>query len=91
MNEIDPENLERFNLPEKMLSQIFECTGQTDGDSGFILAYVNQQGTPSIVTKTHSSIVEMGLRKALEEYLEQMSAQDIGLNFPTDLGDEESS
>jgi len=90
MKEIDPENLDRFNLPEKILSQIFEFTGQTDGDSGFILAYVNQEGTPSIVTKTNSPIVEMGLRKALEEYLEQIAGHDLRLDFPSDLGDEEN-
>lgn len=86
---IDPENLSRFSLPESILTQIFEFTGCTDGDSGFILTYVNQEGLPSIVTKTNSPIVEMGLRKALEQYLDQVSAQDLHLDFP-DLGEEEN-
>lgn len=88
---IDPENLEEFNLPEKILTQLFEFSGCTDGDSGFILTFVNQQGTPSIVTKTNSPVVEMGLRKALEQYLEQVAAQGIELNFPGEGGDEETS
>lgn len=93
MNEdfIDPENLGDFQLPENMINQLFEFTGSTNGDSGFILSFVNQQGLPSVITKATSPIVEMGLRKALEQYLQQVSAQEIELNFPPDLGDEESS
>lgn len=88
-NNIDPENLGEFNLPGNILTQLFEFSGCTDGDSGFILTFVNQDGLPSIVTKTNSPVVEMGLRKALEQYLEQVSAQALDLNFP-DLGDEET-
>lgn len=88
-NNIDPENLGEFSLPENILTQLFEFSGRTDGDSGFILTYVNQEGLPAVITKTSSPIVEMGLRKALEQYLEQVSAQDLHLDFP-DLGDEET-
>lgn len=93
MNEdfIDPENLSRFSLPESIISQLFELTGSGQGDSGFILAYVNQDGTPSIITKANSPIIELGLRQSLAQYIEQLSAQEIELNFPKDLGDEESS
>jgi hypothetical protein len=87
---IDPENLSRFNLPESILSQLFEFTGSNSGDSGFILSFVNQDGLPSIITKANSPIVEMGLRKALEQYLEQVSAQEIELNLPPEFGDEET-
>jgi len=87
---IDPENLSKFSLPESMLSQLFEFSGSSGGDSGFILSYVNQEGLPAVITKASSPIVEMGLRKALEQYLEHISSQEIELNFPPDLGDEES-
>ena len=92
MNEenIDPENLGRFCLPESIVNQLFEFTGSTGGDSGFILSFVNQDGLPSVITKANSPIIEMGLRKALEQYLDQVSAQEIELNFPNDLGDEET-
>ena len=79
--EIDPENLDDFQLPESILSQLFEFTGCTDGDSGFILAYVGQIGQPAIVTKTSSGIVEMGLRKALEQYLKQISSQELKIDI----------
>lgn len=87
---IDPENLSKFNLPESILQQLFEFTGSTSGDSGFILSFVNQDGLPSVITKATSPIIEMGLRKALEQYLEQIAAQEIELNLPPDFGDEEN-
>jgi hypothetical protein len=91
MSNIDPDNLSEFEIPQSILSQLFEFSGSNGGDSGFILAYVNQQGTPSIITKTGSSIVELGLRQAMQQYIEQLSAQEIELNFPKDPGDEETS
>ena len=93
MNEehIDPENLQKFNLPENIITQLFEFSGSTGGDSGFILSYVNQEGLPSIITKANSPIIEMGLRKALEQYLEQISAQEIHLDPLSDFGEEENT
>ena len=85
-NDIDPDSLNEFQLPESILHQLFEFTGCTDGDSGFMLAYVSQNGAPAIITKTCSPIVEMGLRKALEQYLEQVASSET----PIDLGDEDS-
>lgn len=85
--DIDPENLETFQLPEAILAQLFECTGSTDGDSGFLLAYVSQDGRPAIITKTCSAIVEMGLRKTLEQYLEQAASSET----PIDLEGEDNS
>ena len=55
------------------------------------MSFVNQDGLPSVITKADSTIVEMGLRKALEQYLEQLAAQEIELNFPNDFGGEETS
>ena len=92
MNEdyVDPDDLELFTLPENMLSHLFEFSGSTGGVSGFILTYVNQKGTPSIITKANSPIVEMGLRQALTQYLDQVAAQELGKSFPQDFGDEET-
>ena len=87
---IDPENLGSFQLPENIINQLFEFTGSSGGDSGFILSYVNQEGLPSVITKANSPIIELGLRKALEQYLDQVSAHEIELNFPKDFGDEET-
>ena len=67
--DIDPENLEEFSIPEGVLTQLFEFSGDADHSKGFILAFVTHHGKPLVYTKTQNQIVEMGLRKALEKYL----------------------
>ncbi len=66
---VDPENLGVFSIPESMLQKLFEFSGDADHSKGFILAYVDQNGKPMIYTKSQNQIIEMGLRKALEKYL----------------------
>lgn len=68
----NPDNLPNFRLPENFLNQLSEFTRGSDPESqgGFILAYVNDIGAPVVLSKADSQIVEMGLRKALEQYLE---------------------
>ncbi len=68
-NNIDPENLDSFSIPESLLEKLFELTGDADHSKGFILTYVNQSGKPMVYTRSQNQIVEMGLRKALEKYL----------------------
>ena len=67
--DIDPENLDSFSIPESLLEQLFEFSGSGDHSKGFILAFVTQQGKPLVYTKAQNQIVEMGLRKSLEKYL----------------------
>ena len=67
--DIDPESLPPFSVPETLLDQLFEFSGDADHSKGFILAFVTQEGKPLVYTKTQNQIVEMGLRKALEKYL----------------------
>ena len=83
---IDPDNLSKFNLPENIISQLFEFSGSNGGDSGFILSYVNQEGLPAIITKANSPIIEMGLRKALEEYFPTATLQSK-IKKPLELTD----
>lgn len=68
-NNIDPENLGVFSIPEAMLQKLFEFSGDADHSKGFILAYVDQGGKPMIYTRSQNQIIEMGLRKSLEKYL----------------------
>jgi len=68
-NNINPENLNVFSIPEAMLQKLFEFTGDADHSKGFILAYVDQEGKPMVYTRSQNQIIEMGLRKALEKYL----------------------
>jgi len=58
-----------FKLPESFLAQLFELSGSTEGNRGFVLGFVNHRGEPMVYTKADNQIIEMGLRKALEKYL----------------------
>lgn len=66
---IDPENMQTFSIPENLLEQIFEFTGGAEHSKGFIIAYADQNGKPLVYTRAQNQIVEMGLRKSLEKYL----------------------
>jgi hypothetical protein len=78
--EIDPENLAPFQNPDEFLEQLFEFTGNAEDQSkGFTLCYSDQNGTPMVLSKAGTQIVEMGLRKALEKYLIQMEEVDISI------------
>jgi len=68
-DEFNADSFPPFVFPERFLEQIFEFSGSTDGNKGFLLAFVNQDGSPMIYTRTDNQIIEMGLRKALEKYL----------------------
>lgn len=78
---IDPEDLNEFTLPEGLLHQLFELSGDADHSKGFILAFVTQEGKPLVFTKTQNQIVEMGLRKALEKYLIGVEEAENMLNI----------
>jgi len=71
MNEdnLNEGELPQFVLPESFLKQLFEFSGSTDGNRGFMLAFVNQEGSPMVYTKCDNQIVELGLRKAIEKYI----------------------
>tara|TARA_Y100001951_G_scaffold103099_1_gene111184 strand:+ start:2897 stop:3166 length:270 start_codon:yes stop_codon:yes gene_type:complete len=64
-------NPKAFTVPESFLDKMFEFTGNGE-EGGFILAYVNQDGKAMIQCKISSQIIEMGLRKALERFLQDM-------------------
>ena len=46
-----------FVLPEAFLQQVFEFSGSTEGNRGFLLAFVNQKGDPMIYTRTDNQII----------------------------------
>jgi hypothetical protein len=66
---LDPNELPEFQMPAKILDKIFEFTGSTEENKGFMLAYVDQHGVPQIITLASSMIIEMGIRKAVEDYI----------------------
>lgn len=87
MRHIDPENLNSFQMPEDLIEKLYEFTGGShDHSKGFLLAYTDQSGSPMILCKAGSQIVEMGIRKSLETYLTDIENVDS----PFDInGDQE--
>lgn len=79
------ENLPPFVLPKSFLDQLFEFSGSSDGNKGYILAFVNQEGAPMIYTKTDNRIVEMGLRKAVEKYIIESEEAELFNNSDGDI------
>jgi hypothetical protein len=82
-NNKDPENFKQFKIPENYFNRLFEFTGSDESSKGFILAYVSQDGCPIIYTKVASSIVEMGIRKALEKFLLEAENSEEGIDIST--------
>lgn len=76
-DDFNHDDIPNFVLPESFLKQLFDFSGSTDGNKGFILAFVNQDGSPMIYTKTDNEIVDLGLRKALEKYIIQLEESEL--------------
>lgn len=76
----------QFEMPSNFIEQIYELSGNADKYKGVLLAYVSEDGTPVIYCKYDSQVVEFGVRKALEKYLQNFD--DIESSFS--LGDQEN-
>mgnify|MGYP006190769673 CR=1 FL=1 len=76
MKNIDPENLEVFHIPESLLDELFELTGESEGNRGFLLGCVGQDGRPFVYSKSASPVIDLGIRKAMEEYLRDQEEND---------------
>ena len=79
---VNSEEFKSFKIPENYFNKLFEFTGSPDETSkGFIVAYVNQEGCPLIYAKIVSPIVQMGLIKALENYIDDMNNSEDPLDM----------
>lgn len=81
---LNSEDFKNFKIPENYFNKLFEFTGSDDSSKGFIVAYVSQDGCPMIYTKVASPIVEMGLIKAIEKYLEEVDNDQQSLDIEPD-------
>jgi len=71
------EDFKYFKIPENYFNKLYEFTGSDESSKGFIVAYVSQDGCPMIYTKVSNPLVEMGLIKAIEKYLNEVdNAED---------------
>tara|TARA_A100001011_G_C14320475_1_gene850335 strand:+ start:4365 stop:4631 length:267 start_codon:yes stop_codon:yes gene_type:complete len=76
MDNFNPDDISEFKVPDQLLQKIFEISGDTDHNKGFILVMVDQTGKPVVFTKSQSQIVDMGLRKSLEKYLIELEESE---------------
>lgn len=77
----EPESFKNFKIPENYFNKLFEFTGADESSKGFIVAYVSQDGCPMIYSKIASPIVEMGLIKAIEKYLDEMDKDEDSVDM----------
>tara|TARA_B100002019_G_scaffold138108_1_gene119005 strand:- start:43153 stop:43410 length:258 start_codon:yes stop_codon:yes gene_type:complete len=70
---INPDSLPEFSMPANLMNQIYEFSGSSEENKGFILIFADQSGTPQIISQSCSAVIDMGLRKAAEDYLEECS------------------
>jgi hypothetical protein len=61
-----------ISIPSSILSKIFDHTGsETGGNRGFVLFYINDNGTPVVTSKTENACVSLAIRKVMEIFLEE--------------------
>lgn len=74
-------------MPPNLIEQLYELSGNADKYKGVVLAYISEDGIPLIYAKYDSQVIEFGLRKALEKYLENADNEEITLRG-SDLDEE---
>ena len=86
--DIDPDNLPTFQMPESFMNKLFELTGnEVEKNRGFVLSYVSHDGRPMVYARAETQIIEMGLRKALEKYLADMERSEDAQNLNSENDD----
>jgi hypothetical protein len=84
--------MSKFQMPPNLIDQLYELSGNADKYKAIVLGYISEDGVPLIYAKYDSQVVEFGMRKALEKYLENADAGEImfgGGNLDEDFLDEE--
>jgi len=69
MEEFEPDQQPEFNIPESLVNKLYELSGDSDKYKGLIIACVSEKGCPMIYSRFESVITELGLKKALNDYL----------------------
>lgn len=76
-NEVTSKN-QTYSVPDPFLDTLWELTGTGDNNSGgYMLAYVNGDGSPVIRFRSGNQTIEMGLRKVMATFLEHMDNNEV--------------
>tara|TARA_A200000159_G_scaffold22014_2_gene18916 strand:- start:6293 stop:6529 length:237 start_codon:yes stop_codon:yes gene_type:complete len=76
------EDKEAFSIPSGFVEKIYEISGDSDKHKGVIMVAANESGDPIVYSKFDSAITELGLLKALSQYLTRMESEN---EQPNDL------
>ena len=66
---------EPFSIPSGLVEKIYEISGDSDKYKGIIMIAANESGDPIVYSKFDSYITELGLTKALSQYLARMEKE----------------
>jgi len=69
MEEFEPEEQPEFSIPDSLVNKLYELSGDSDKYKGLIIACVTEKGCPIIYSRFDSVITELGLKKAMSNYL----------------------
>ena len=83
--DLDPDSLPQFTLPRKLIDQLYEFSGNSEGSRGFLLLHINQAGTTVVYFRADNQILELGLRKALEQFVLDFEEADKPLGLGLSL------
>lgn len=59
----------KFEVPTKLLDELYELTGGPKAYKGLIVAYATENGEPVVYSKFDSQVIEYALHKAIETYM----------------------
>jgi len=64
------------DIPDSFLKKLFDFAGSKDNGRGYILCVLDRYGNPCVYSEQQSSVIEIGLRKYLSNYISQANKQD---------------
>jgi hypothetical protein len=73
MNQEDAD--QEFSIPSEMVDKLYELSGGVDKYKGIIMAVSSENGRPLIYQRFDCGMTELGLCKALEDFLSRDSSE----------------
>lgn len=70
---------EAFSIPQGFVEKIYEISGDSDKYKGVIMVAANESGDPIVYSKFDSSVTELGLTRALQQYLLRLEKEGEGV------------
>ena len=78
-------NIKKISFDTSLARKLYENSGGINKGRGYILCCLNADGEPIIVNKCSSTIIEMGLRKCLSDYLVRRDDETMVSSLDSEL------